>query len=265
MTWQIKDYLQFGWQLINGERLVHERRLASMRAADLAPYVNGSQPFCVLDLANGQLCPQFFLLLAAGHRVYGIDKVNQFKASWEYRAYQFARWLYLRKIRSLSKKCDNTLVCGDVGRLPFPTNSFDLVTSIAAFEHFLEVPLVVKEIQRVTRPGGLVWVWIHPFTCLSGGHNLSLTEVPLRSVPLGIDPWDHLRQRKLPFHVPLNEWRIDQYLKIFDSQFAMLKHYCALREGEALLTPEIERELKKYTRDELTCGGYVILARKQGT
>jgi len=265
MICRIKDYLRFGLQLINGERLAHERSLAHVRSTDLAPYVNGSKPLCVLDLANGQLCPQFYLLLADGHRVYGIDKINQIKATWKCRAYRVARWLYLRNLSSLSKNCNSTLVCGDVSRLPFLSNSFDLVTSIAAFEHFLEVPLVVKEIHRVTRPGGLIWVWIHPFTCLSGGHNLSLTEVPLRSLPSGIDPWDHLRRRNLPFHVPLNEWRINQYLDAFASQFEMLKHYCALREGEALLTQKIESELREYTRDELTSGGYVILARKQGT
>ena len=265
MKRQIKDYLRFGWQMINGERLAHERSLANIRSADLAPYVNGSQSLCVLDLANGQLCPQLFLLLADGHRVYGIDKVNQIKASWEYRAYQVARRLYSRQILSLSTKRDNTLVCGDVAQLPFPENCFDLVTSIAAFEHFLEIPLVVKEIRRVTRPGGLIWVWIHPFTCLSGGHNVSLTEVPLRSLPFGIAPWDHLRERILPFHVPLNEWRINQYLNAFSSHFELLKHYCAMREGAAFLTQQIERELSEYTRDELTCGGFVILARKHST
>jgi SAM-dependent methyltransferase len=260
--WRINDYFRFAWQLITGERLAHEQKLAKMRASDVEPYLNGSGPYCVLDLANGQLCPQYFLLFAAGHRVFGIDKVNQFSAGWNHSAYVFARWLYRRKISSLPKNHGKTLVCGDVSRLPFPANSFDLVTSVAAFEHFLEVPLVVEEIQRVTRPGGLVWVWIHPFACLSGGHNLSLTEVPLQTVPKGIDPWDHLRQRRLPFHVPLNEWRIGQYLETFASQFEMLRHHCALREGEALLTPEIESELAKYTKDELTAGGYVILARK---
>ncbi len=35
-----------------------------------------------------------------------------------------------------------------------------------------------------------------------------------------------------------------------------------MREGENFLTPQIENELSKYTRDELTCGAYVILARK---
>ena len=262
MKQQIKDYLRFGWQIISGERLAHERSLAHVRAADLAPYVNNVQSLCFLDLANGQMRPQFLLLLANGHRVYGIDRVNQIKSNWEHRAYRFARWLYMRQIRSLSTKRDETLVCGDVARLPFPKNSFDVVTSIAAFEHFLEIPLVVKEIHRVLRPGGLIWVWIHPFTCLSGGHNVSLTEVPLRSVPYGVAPWDHLRQRILPFHVPLNEWRIHQYIQEFSAHFEMLKQYCALREGEALLTGELERELSQYSRDELTCGGFVILARK---
>ena len=35
-----------------------------------------------------------------------------------------------------------------------------------------------------------------------------------------------------------------------------------MREGERLLTPEIEAELAAYSRDELTCGAYVIVARK---
>jgi hypothetical protein len=35
-----------------------------------------------------------------------------------------------------------------------------------------------------------------------------------------------------------------------------------MREGERLLTPAIQTELSDYSRDELTCGAYVILARK---
>jgi hypothetical protein len=35
-----------------------------------------------------------------------------------------------------------------------------------------------------------------------------------------------------------------------------------MREGEHLLTPKIEAELSEYSRDELTCGAYVIIARK---
>jgi hypothetical protein len=64
------------------------------------------------------------------------------------------------------------------------------------------------------------------------------------------------------FSCPLNDWRADHYLEVFTSHFQILKQYCALREGEEFLTQEIENELSPYSRDELTFGGYVILARK---
>ena len=124
------------------------------------------------------------------------------------------------------------------------------------------LPAVVSEIRRVLRPGGLIYARIHLFTCPSGGHNVRVTEVPLRKLPKGVDPWDHLRKRRLPIDVPLNEWRRDWYLEEFEKRFDILKQYCAMREGEELLTPEIEAELSTYTRDELTCGAYVIVARK---
>jgi ubiquinone/menaquinone biosynthesis C-methylase UbiE len=172
--------------------------------------------------------------------------------------------LYVRSLAPFSSNAQRTLVCGDVAHLPFAANSFDLVTSIAAFEHFLEIPKVMDEIHRVIRLGGLIWIWVHPFTSLSGGHNISLTEIPLRRIPRGISPWDHLRRRHLPFHVPLNEWRINQYLEVFEKHFCVLKAYCALREGEEFLTTDIENELSGYGRDELLCAGYVIVARNLG-
>jgi SAM-dependent methyltransferase len=263
MTQRIKDYVRYGRQLLDGSRGRHERGLAQIREDDIAPYLDGKEPLRILDLANGHLRPQYILLKAAGHQVYGIDLVNRPEPSYVNTAYRIARWLYIRGLGSAALDHGERLVCGNVAHLPFAENSFDLVTSIAAFEHFLHVPSVVSEMRRVTRRGGLVWIWIHPFTSLSGGHNLSLTEIPLRTVPAGVDPWDHLRRRRLPFHVPLNEWRIDQYVETFESHFQILKQYCAMREGEEFLTPETEIELSPYSRDELTCGGYVILGRKR--
>ena len=257
----LKDYIRFGLQLGTGGRTRHESWIANLRYADLLHYLNGKRPVTVLDLANGQLRPQYKILRAQGYHVYGIDIVNQPRQGWQSRAYKFARRLYACRIKNGSNT-DDTLICGDVSSLPFRDQAFDMITSVAAFEHFREVPKVLKEVHRIARPGALVWVLVHLFPSLSGGHNVSLSQVPLRHIPRGIDPWDHLRKRRLPFHVPLNEWRMDQYLAEFRKNFEILKHYCAMREGEHLLTKKIESELSAYSRDELTCGAYVIVARK---
>jgi len=257
-----KDYTRYGWQLVTGWRTEHERWIAELRRADIAVYLEVNEALTILDLANGQLRPQYKILRAEGHRVYGIDMVNQQKHSWQNYAYSVARRLYARDLYPNKSMLDDTLVYGDVSILPFRDETFDLVTSVAALEHFLDVPLVLKETHRVVRPGGFVWALVHLFASPSGGHNVSLSEVPLRTIPPGIDSWDHLRKRRLPFHVPLNQWRRDQYLEEFGKHFEVLKHYCAMREGEEFLTPDLEAELSIYSRDELTCGAYVIVARK---
>ncbi|GIV99703.1 methyltransferase domain-containing protein [Roseiflexus sp.] len=265
---QLLDYPTYAWQVWRGARSRGEADLDRCRRADVAGYVDFSRPLTILDLANGRLRPQYAILRAQGHRVVGIDLVNRPVSSWKARAYAVARALYAKRLRlPPAVMRANALVCGDVGRLPFPDATFDLVTSVAAFEHFLDVPAVVAEVAQVLRPGGVVWAAIHVFTAPSGGHNLSFAEVPLRHVPPGVDPWDHLRRRRLPFSVPLNEWRIRDYLAVFGRHFEIIHHYCHMREGEHLLTPEIEAELtaRGYTRDELTCGAYVIVARRPCT
>jgi len=85
----------------------------------------------------------------------------------------------------------------------------------------------------------------------------------MRKLPGGVDRWVHLRKRRLALSVPLNQWRRDQFVEIFSRHFDSLKQYCAMCEGEHLLTREIENELSSYDRDELTCGAFVILARKR--
>lgn len=262
MSTTIADYFRYAWQMLNGYRAKIEKRIFAEREQDIAGYLDRRNPIPVLDLGNGHLRPQYSLLRAAGYRVYGIDLANRPQQSLTNTAYIFARALYRWKLHLPIADVDRALVCADASDLPFPDNAFQLVTSVAAFEHFLDVPAVVAELRRVLRPGGLVYACIHLFTCPSGGHNVRISEVPLRSLPPGVDPWDHLRKRRLPFHVPLNEWRQDQYLQLFAQHFEILKHYCATREGEEFLTSEIRAELSAYSRDELTCGAYVIVARK---
>lgn len=47
-------------------------------------------------------------------------------------------------------------VCGDAGRLPFPDHSFDCVFVGYGLRNFPRLDIAVREIERVTRPGGLL-------------------------------------------------------------------------------------------------------------
>jgi ubiquinone/menaquinone biosynthesis C-methylase UbiE len=249
--------------MIEGARTKAERQIDSMRQTDIQPYLDIGSPLRILDIANGRLRPQYTLLRAAGHHVYGVDYVNRPRKTHTDRAYDVARYMYAWRLGLDHEYTRATsLICSDVGQLPFPNQYFDLAISAAAFEHFLDVPAVVAEVSRVLRPGGMVWVSIHLFTSPSGGHNLSFTEFPLQTMPPGVEPWDHLRRRRLPFTVPLNEWRKHQYLETFGRHFEIIKTYCAFREGQQWLTPDVRAALAGYSEEELTCGALVIVARK---
>ncbi|MBP1467305.1 class I SAM-dependent methyltransferase [Candidatus Chloroploca sp. M-50] len=260
----LSDYPRYALQMLRGERSAGERAQLADLQRDLAACIDLSYPRDILDLANGRLQPQYALLKATGHRVYGIDYVNRPAHSKTDLAYLVARQIYrLQQGLPPEPRQQRTLVCGDVGRLPFPDAAFDLVVSAAAFEHFLDVPAVVADLHRVLRPGGLAWIAVHLFSCITGGHNLTFT-YPVNALPVGVEPWDHLRSRCQPFTVPLNEWRKDQYVAEFAHHLELIKIYCRTREGEQWLTPALEAELSAYTRDELTCGQLVIVARKTG-
>jgi SAM-dependent methyltransferase len=256
------EYLRYGWQIVSGSRIHGEIQISEERKRDVSTYFDSQSGIKILDLGNGSLRPQYTILATQGYSMFGIDLVNRPSVDGLGLAYKVARSIMRWKLGLSLKDGEKRLICGDVTHLPFPDASFDLVTSVAAFEHFLHVPEVVSEVVRVLKPGGLIYARIHLFTCPSGAHNVRVAEVPLRRLPKGVEPWDHLRRRRLPIDVPLNEWRRDQYVEVFARHFEILKHYCAMREGEHFLTKEIESELSEYSRDELTCGAYVIVARK---
>jgi SAM-dependent methyltransferase len=262
MTPSLIEYPVYLWQLLSGVRSNYETIFAKLRSDDTSEYLTHVKIPTILDLGNGRLRPQFTMLKHAGHYVYGIDLANKPTNSIKDALYVVARYLYNSKLSLHEGTGKDGLLSGDVARLPFKRETFDLITSVAAFEHFLDVPAVISEMERVLKPRGVVWVLIHLFSCPSGGHNVTFTQFPLKKMPRGIDPWDHLRKRKLPFTVPLNEWRRDQYLKSFAERLDILKHYCALQEGAELLSPEVLAGLSSYSADELTCNSYVIVARK---
>ncbi len=259
----LMEYLAYVMQFASGARIRHEREIADMRERDTSAYLSYGPTLRILDVANGRLRPQYAILSSLGYDVYGLDLANCQESGWKDPAYRIARLLFAGQSgMALAKMDRGSLICGDVACLPYPDSTFGLVTSVAAFEHFLDVPGTVAEIFRVLKPGGVVWVMVHLFTSLSGGHNVTLTKRPLRQLPGGTDAWDHLRRRRLAQYRPLNEWRQQQYCEEFSRHFEILRAYCSFPEGRELLNPEILHELKDYSPDELTCRDYVIVARK---
>lgn len=181
---QIRDYPRYAYQLLTGIRARMEPEATASRWRDVAPYPERQGPLDILDVGNGRLRPQYAILRGAGHCVTGVDFVNRPQLTWRNGAYHVMRQVYAVQLGlPRDAMAPRALVGADVGRLPFQDATFDLARSIAAFEHFLDVPSVVAELQRVLRPGGIVWLVVHLFTSPSGGHNLSFTEYPLRTIP----------------------------------------------------------------------------------
>ncbi|MFY9264177.1 MAG: class I SAM-dependent methyltransferase [Solirubrobacterales bacterium] len=70
-------------------------------------------------------------------------------------------------LERVAEKCESTRVVGDVTRLPFAAQSFDVVINTEVIEHTLDPRRAVGELARVLRPGGTlilttpnhVWHW----------------------------------------------------------------------------------------------------------
>lgn len=58
-------------------------------------------------------------------------------------------------------------VCADAARLPFASHSFDAVISNHSLEHFVELDATVREIGRVVKPSGALYVAVPDATTLS--------------------------------------------------------------------------------------------------
>ena len=148
-----------------------------------------------------------------------------------------------------------------VTEMDFAPKTFDLVVSHEVFEHLPDVNGALDGVARVLKDDGLTYIYTHNFTSLSGGHHIAWKypdSEPSETVP----PWDHLRANRFP-DIPswINGWREHRYRQAFDARFEVLEWIHTEREGEALLTPEIRRELDDYSEDELLTKGFIAIAR----
>lgn len=102
----------------------------------------------VLDLACGDGANLAFL-------PEGIDYTG-----CDYSAYALETLMSKTDHLSMAKR----VFAGDVRQLPVETGSQDAVISSYSFEHFLEVPTILNECDRVLRPGGLLVIFGPDYT-----------------------------------------------------------------------------------------------------
>lgn len=153
--------------------------------------------------------------------------------------------------------------CMSVSDMAFPDATFDAAVSTAVFEHVADVPGAVRELARVLQDDGVIYVVVHLYTSLSGGHNPAWSNVEQDGCPTDVPAWDHLRENRFPSPVYLNKLRQQDYLDLFGEWFEILDLTRDL-EGEQILTPEIAGELAQFSKQELLCRYLHIIGRKRG-
>ena len=251
---------------------------------NLQPFISDFAGVRALDVGCGLLQWQTIMLHSLGARVTGVDteyvradrRPDKYLRIWQINGFERAvktvfwdftyRGRYLKSLAACSPFVLKTrrldLRQHTAERLPFVDETFDLVVSHEVFEHIADVRAAACEVKRVLKPGGLVYINVHLYPSISGGHLIEWKypdEIPSQLVP----PWDHLRERKFPDHPSwINEMRERDYRPIFEDVFEILRWEPSAYEGKTLLTPEIRAELADYSEDELLKKGVIIVAQK---
>ncbi|NPA90515.1 MAG: methyltransferase domain-containing protein [Chloroflexi bacterium] len=148
--------------------------------------------------------------------------------------------------------------------MPFPDDYFDVVMSNAVLEHVEDMPRLVEELARVTRPGGISYHLWHNYYSLSGGH--------VHPSIYRAEPWGHVRG-VYPTS-GLNRLRPEEIRAFFSARFLPLSLYHVDAkhakqeldpdyepEGAELLTPELRAELAEYPEDLLLTRAFLLIAR----
>lgn len=96
---------------------------------------------------------------------------------------------------------ENWRICrGNALNLRFPDNSFDIVISVATFEHIEHLDQCLAEIKRVLKPGGIFYTEYGPIWSGVIGHHCCNW---IKSEVLKIPAWGHLYMTKEEMHAYL--------------------------------------------------------------
>ncbi len=238
----------------------------------------------VLDLGCGQQASQTLLFHMDGARVTGIDSEvptfrmgpGVFGSSWKRNGPERAVKSLARHVlfdrayfKGLASAYGRKLPLSEVDvrimdatAMTFEDDTFDFIYSMAVFEHIEDIAGAAREVARVLKPTGVAVIVPHLFPCLSGGHHLEWAR-PDAAPSTRVPPWDHLREWRFPANVYLNRLCRADYDRVFGESLRV-EEAVEEREGEALLTQELARELGDagYSRDDLTTKTVTYFLRK---
>ena len=156
----------------------------------------------------------------------------------------------------------------DASAMTFADASFDVVYSFSVFEHLTEPSVVLDEVIRVLRPGGLAAISLHLYSSEGGCHDLRIFAGDRASIPY----WAQLRPAQKHSVIEscyMNEWRLGQWRTLFEAACPGAKSVLEPHEQpyaetihRELAAIRRDNELLDYTDEELLTVNYRILWQK---
>ena len=173
----------------------------------------------------------------------------------------------------------------DAATLPFEDQTFDLVYSIATFEHVSDPLATLKEMKRLLRPGGYGYVQAAPLYYSPFGHHmfgyfdhypwihvrLSKTEIVEYAQTNGIaariegdrglSAADYIQGMINLRHINgklLHEFRLKEFTSLPGVEMV---RFIPSYEGENLITPEVLAETRPVKRQDLIRHGFELVFR----
>ncbi len=187
----------------------------------------------------------------AGRKVLGSDRA--FKRAYE-------------KLHPAARRANINFLRRDAADTGLPDLSFDVTISFSVLEHIPDPRLIIMEMIRLTKPGGVFFHVIHIYTSDSGAHDPRSFQIPHPDFP----SWCHLRASTLHLSAGncfINKLKLDDWLDIAAEKLpgCSIQYLFAVEESglkNDLKKVRLGGELAEYRDDELLTNCLILTWKK---